>query len=128
MSIIACLCIVYSFRKCTEERSREIGVLRSLGFYRRYIVAIFAMEATLLTISCAIISVFLAYATAEIVNSQGFLYQVGGLNREVQFTIGHSFETYAKTTFGLLWLAPVTASFSALSVIMRPIGLNLMKK
>lgn len=128
MGAVAGLCVVYSFRKNTEERAKEIGTLRSLGFRRRYVITIFGMEALVLTLFCSAVAVALTLVTAHLINALEIMYQVGGLNRPVQFTIGNSLWTYVKLSAAFAVLAPLTACLAAAVVIFRPITTNLVAK
>jgi putative ABC transport system permease protein len=65
--------------KAVNERTREVGTLRSLGFLRRQITGLFALEALLLSIGACAVGLGIALGTATLVNHAGLTYVPGNM-------------------------------------------------
>ncbi len=75
--VIAGMTVLTTMAKAVAERTREIGTLRSLGFLRRQIVALFAMEAAILAAIASAIGLAVAVAVTALVNAAGVTYDAG---------------------------------------------------
>jgi putative ABC transport system permease protein len=74
---IAGTAVFSTMAKAVSERTREIGTLRSLGFLRRQITALFALEAAVLSSGACGIGLLLTLALTALVNGAGITYQPG---------------------------------------------------
>jgi putative ABC transport system permease protein len=75
---IAGMAIFSTMAKAVNERTREIGTLRSLGFVRGQVTRLFALEAGLLSAAACVLGLLLTLAFAGLVNGAGVTYN-GGL-------------------------------------------------
>lgn len=69
------------------ERSKEIGTLRALGFRKRDIPRIFAMEGLILALICIPIGLILAIATTFVINGSRLLFEVPGVSTQLRVTL-----------------------------------------
>jgi len=74
---IAGMAVFSTMVKAVSERTREIGTLRSLGFLRRQVVLLFALEAALLAAAACGAGLLLALLAAAAVNAAGITYNGG---------------------------------------------------
>jgi putative ABC transport system permease protein len=75
---IAGMAIFSTMAKAVNERTREIGTLRSLGFVRGQVTRLFALEAALLAAGACLAGLLLTLAISGLVNAAGVTYN-GGL-------------------------------------------------
>jgi putative ABC transport system permease protein len=75
--LIASMSVLTTMAKAVSERTREIGTLRSLGFLRRHVVLLFALEAALLSLAGTAIGTALSLAVTAAVNGAGITYDAG---------------------------------------------------
>jgi putative ABC transport system permease protein len=78
--LIAGTAVFSTMAKSVTERTREIGTLRSLGFVRRQITGLFALEAALLSAAACAAGLFLTLAVTVLVNGAGITYSGGILS------------------------------------------------
>lgn len=110
--VIAGSAVLTTMAKTVRERTREIGTLRSLGFGRLDMLALFALEAALLAIVGGAIGTCVALALRSAVNAAHISYSAGLLAEDMLLTIGLSARTYA-AGFSFLTLVAVVASWLA---------------
>jgi putative ABC transport system permease protein len=75
---IAAMSVLMTMMKSVTERTREVGTLRSLGFLRRHVVALFTLEALLLALASSAIGAAITLALTFAINHAGISYG-GGL-------------------------------------------------
>jgi putative ABC transport system permease protein len=63
--------------KAVNERTREIGTLRSLGFVRQQIAALFAFEAALLSLGACAVGLGITLGVTGLVDAAGITYTTG---------------------------------------------------
>jgi len=106
---VALLSIFNTFFRNVQERTREIGVLRTLGFRLKEIRTLFLLE----TLFLALIGVFtgggLAVFAAGALNRMEILYKVGLLTQPVPFLVDLSFFTLSWTFLVVLIVALAAA-------------------
>ena len=74
---IAGMAVFTTMAKAVSERTREIGTLRSLGFLRRQVTALFALEAALLSAGACVAGLALTLAVTALVDGAGVTYSAG---------------------------------------------------
>lgn len=74
---IAGAAVFSTMAKAVNERTREIGTLRSLGFLRRQITQIFALEAVVLSVAACAAGVLVTLAITLLVDRAGLTYNPG---------------------------------------------------
>lgn len=84
---IAAMSVLMTMMRAVAERTREVGMLRSLGFLRREVMVLFLLEAGLLAlVSCAVG----ALATAALIwacNHAGITYNAGLLSDAIPLAV-----------------------------------------
>jgi putative ABC transport system permease protein len=101
--------VLTTMAKAVAERTREIGTLRSLGFLRRQIVALFALEAAVLAAIASAIGLAIAVGVTLLVNAAGVTYDAGLLAQPFPLHLELVPRTYAGTALFLAAVAAVAA-------------------
>jgi putative ABC transport system permease protein len=108
--VIAGMTVLTTMAKSVAERTREIGALRSLGFLRRHVVALFALEAAILAVIAAAIGLVVAVAVTLAVNAAGVTYDAGLMAQPFPLRIELVPRTWA-------WAAAFLAAIAALAAV-----------
>ncbi len=109
--VIAGMSVLTTMMKSVSERTREIGTLRSLGFLRRHVVSLFAMEAGLLALLSAAAGLVVTLALTLALNSTGLSYRAGVLAAPIPLSVGIVPGAYL---FAALFLGGVAAAAAVL--------------
>ncbi len=107
--LIASMSVLTTMARSVSERTREIGTLRSLGFLRRHVVELFALEAALLSTIGAAVGTALSLAITAAVNSAGITYNAGLMALPFPLKIAVVPSTYAVAAAFLAVLAALAA-------------------
>ena len=75
--VIGVMSVLNTLTKSVAERTREIGTLRSLGFLRRHIVAMFAWEGFLLALAACTVGLVLTLGLSLGLTLAGISYRPG---------------------------------------------------
>lgn len=110
---ISGMSILNAMIKSVNERHREIGTLRSLGFRGSRIISIFTTEGAVIGILGSIIGAILSTTTALILNRLEFIYYAGFLSDPVPFLIGIVPRLYLVSLLILLSIAVVASIFAS---------------
>jgi putative ABC transport system permease protein len=73
--------------KAVNERVREIGTLRSLGYRRRHIVTLFTMESALLAIVSSIVGLAATAALVALINGADVTYSGGIASQPIPLSV-----------------------------------------
>lgn len=84
---VAGMSLLNAMVKSVSERTREIGLLRSLGFKRKQIVVLFVIEGMLLSLLGSAIGLLASVALSFIVNSLGVEYRGGLLSEPIKLAV-----------------------------------------
>ena len=84
---IVVLSVLSTLIRLVQERTREIGTLRSLGFRPRLILGLFLAEVVLLAMLGNFVGAVISLVTAGLLNQLRVLYQIGILSERVPFHI-----------------------------------------
>lgn len=84
---IAGMAVLTTMLKAVNERIREIGTLRSLGFRRRHVVWLFTLEAGLLAAVASIAGLVVTFAVSRFVAVAGISYKAGLAAQAIPFTV-----------------------------------------
>jgi putative ABC transport system permease protein len=106
---VALLSIFNTFFRNVQERTREIGVLRTLGFLKSEVRTLFLLETFFLALIGILLGGSLAVGAAAALNSLSILYKVGLLTQPVPFLVDLSAFTLAWTFVLVLLVALVAA-------------------
>jgi putative ABC transport system permease protein len=111
--VIAGMTVLTTMAKAVAERTREIGTLRSLGFLRRQIVALFALEAALLAAVASAIGLAVALGVTALVNAAGVTYDAGLMAQPFPLHLEYVPGTYVAAAAFLSAVAAVAAVLPA---------------
>lgn len=84
---LASLTILNTMTITVSERSREMGMLRSLGFRKKDLSRLFVKEAVLCLTGGAVLGILLALVSASIINAFNFRFKPPGIADTMQFLI-----------------------------------------
>lgn len=101
---IAGMSVLTTMLKAVNERIREIGTLRSLGFRQRHVVALFAAEAVILAAVSSGIGLVATWGLTRLINGAGLSYSGGVAATPVPLTVSL---VPAACAFALLFLSGV---------------------
>jgi len=111
--LIASLSVLTTVAKAVSERTREVGTLRSLGFLRRHVVALFALEAGLLAAVGTALGGALSLFVSLVLNRAGITYDGGLASMPMPFKVAILPGTYAVAAAFLALLAALAAVIPA---------------
>ena len=84
---IAGMSVFTTMLKAVNERVREIGTLRSLGYRRRHVLALFTVEAALLALVACAVGLVATVAVASGINAADIGYRGGLAAQPIPLTI-----------------------------------------
>lgn len=84
---IAGMSVFTTLVKAVNERVREIGTLRSLGFRRTHIVQLFTLEGALLSIVSSAVGLVVAALAVAAINAAGITYSAGVASQPIPLTV-----------------------------------------
>jgi putative ABC transport system permease protein len=84
---IAGMSVLTTMLKAVNERIREIGTLRSIGFRRRHILALFTVESALLALISSALGFALTWALTGAINGAGVTYSGGMAATPIPLTV-----------------------------------------
>jgi len=107
--LIAGMSVLTTMAKAVAERTREIGTLRSLGFLRRHVVALFALEAGLLAVIASAVGLAATLALTALVNAARIRYDAGMMAQPFLLRVAFVPGTYAAAAGFLAAVAALAA-------------------
>lgn len=116
--VIAGAAVLTTMMKTVRERTREIGTLRSLGYRRHHLLAMFAVESGLLALCAGVCGLLSAVAITAAINSARIMYKAGLMAEAILLRIGYSPAAYA-LGFLFLSLVAVAAALAAAQKVTR---------
>ncbi len=84
---IAGMSVFSTMLKAVNERVREIGTLRSIGYRRRHIGALFTVEAAMLAALASAAGLVLAAVATWAINAGGYSYNAGLAAQAIPLTV-----------------------------------------
>lgn len=108
---IAGMSVFTTMLKAVNERVREVGTLRSLGFRQAQIVRLFTLEGGLLALVGSAAGLALAAALIAIVNAAGITYSAGVASQPIPLSVSLRPAT-AGGAAGVLALVAIAAAWS----------------
>lgn len=84
---IAAMSVWMTMMRAVAERTREVGMLRSLGFLRRHIVGLFLLEASWLTLASCVAGALATLVLIAACNRSGISYKGGVLADSIPLTV-----------------------------------------
>ncbi|HET8540978.1 MAG TPA: FtsX-like permease family protein [Anaeromyxobacter sp.] len=107
--LIAGMTVLTTMAKAVAERTREIGTLRSLGFVRRQIVALFALEAGILAAIASALGLAVTVAVTALVNAAGVTYDAGIMAQPFALQLDYAPRTWVAAAAFLAAVAALAA-------------------
>jgi putative ABC transport system permease protein len=101
---IAGMSVLTTMLKAVNERVREIGTLRSIGFRRRHVVGLFTIEAALLGAASSAAGFVATAALIALINNAGLSYSGGVAATPIPLTVSL---VPAACAFALVFLSGV---------------------
>ena len=112
--IIGVLSVSNTMKKSVNERIREIGTLRSIGFFRRHLVSMFSMEALFLSVIACALGLAMTIGLSELIGAMGFTYRAGITAVPVDLKILYAPTAWLVSGVLLTLLATVTGWYCSL--------------
>jgi putative ABC transport system permease protein len=84
---IAMMAVFNSILKAVTERTREIGMMRSIGFRQREIVLLFSLEACFLSLLACAVGVVAAVGLSTGLTAMGIKYNIGIISQDIPLRI-----------------------------------------
>lgn len=118
---ISGMSVLNAMVKSVNERRREIGTLRSLGFFRKDIRIIFTTEGILIGFLGSLLGSLFSVGFSLIVNQVKFIYYAGFLTDPVPFLIGLHPWLYVVSLLILCTVAGLAAFLASNRTVKQPI-------
>ncbi len=112
ITLASLLSIINTLTMSINERTKEIGTLRSIGFTNTNISRLFTLEVLVLTLGSIIVSSFCYLIISKIINSLEIPFEPAGSSSYVYFTIVTSFKVALIHAGVLILITFITSYFS----------------
>ncbi len=124
--LIGVMSVANTMMKSVNERIREIGTLRSLGFLRRHLVWMFSVEGACLSLIACAIGLVTTIVVTFVIDHMGLTYRAGILAVPINLKVRYSVGAWilSATVLGLLatgtaWFCSRRASRMVVAEAMR---------
>lgn len=114
MFIVVAICVMSvanTMMKSVNERIREIGTLRSLGFFRSHLIFVFSAEGLVLSFLACWAGLAMTVGVSYLIGKLGLTYKAGILSIPIVLRIKYVPEAWIISGVTLTLLATVTAWF-----------------
>tara|TARA_B110001454_G_C12723218_1_gene435894 strand:+ start:10927 stop:12186 length:1260 start_codon:yes stop_codon:yes gene_type:complete len=111
--------ISMTFSKNVKERTKEIGLLKSLGFVPEKILTIFLFESAILCAFGVLTGLVMGYLFLGVVNSIQFYYKAGMISEKVVLQINPNVTSLLFLALMLIVLGLIASYFSAKGTIKK---------
>lgn len=111
---IAMMAVFNSILKAVTERTREIGMMRSIGFRRKEIVVLFALEASYLALFSCAIGLVGAVGLSWGISALDITYNIGIISQDIPLRIAIVPDEYLFATLILSAVSFVAGTLPAL--------------
>ena len=109
--LIGVMSVANTMMKAVNERIREIGTLRSLGFLRRHLVWMFSLEGAFLSLIACVIGLIVTVVLTFTIDNLGITYRAGILAVPINLKVRYSVFAWILSATVLAVLATGTAWF-----------------
>lgn len=106
---ISAMAVFSTMVKVVSERTREIGTLRSLGFLRGQVTALFALEAATLSAAACAAGLLVTLAVTALVNRAGVTYTGGVMATPIPLGVASDPVAWLRAAAFLVAVAVLTA-------------------
>jgi len=110
---IVIMAVTNTMMKAVKERTREIGTLRSIGFLRRHIVAMFSLEGLYLSFFACLGGLGLTFVLRELIHLAEIKFNAGLMTIPVSIRVMSLPVTWAATGLLMVVLATLTANLAS---------------
>lgn len=107
--IISVMAIANTMMKSVNERIREIGTLRSIGYLRRHITFIFACEGLFISLIACSAGLLLTIVISHLIGTLGITYKAGMLSLPIHLRVLYAPSAWVFSGSFLTLLATGTA-------------------
>jgi putative ABC transport system permease protein len=114
MCIVVAICVMSvanTMMKSVNERIREIGTLRSLGFFKTHLVFVFSAEGMILSFIACWLGLILTLGISFAIGKIGLTYKAGILSIPIVLRVKYVPEAWLVSAVVLMVLATATAWF-----------------
>ena len=118
---IAGMSVFTTMLKAVNERVREIGTLRSIGYRRRHIVALFTIESAILALVSSLVGLAATAVITALINAADVTYSGGIASQPVPLTVSLLASASAFAVAFLSGVAVLAAVFPARRAARLPI-------
>lgn len=115
ITIASILSIINTLTMSINERTKEIGTLRSIGFTNSNVSSLFTFEILVLSFFSVLISTFLYYLVATVINSLKIPFEPAGSSGSVDFTLYVSLQIAVIHAILLMVITYITSYLSCKS-------------
>ncbi|MBM4251379.1 MAG: FtsX-like permease family protein [Deltaproteobacteria bacterium] len=119
---IVVMAVTNTMMKAVKERTREIGTLRSLGFLRRHIVAMFSLEGMYLSLFACMAGLGSTFVLRELIHLAEIKFSAGMMSNPISIQVISLPMTWAVTGMVLVVLATLTANLASRRAAMMVIA------
>lgn len=113
LTCISGFSISMTFSKNVKERTKEIGLLKSLGFIPRKILAMFLCESAILCLFGIVVGLVFGFIFLWIINASQLYYKAGMISEKVVLQINPNFAQLFALAFVLVLLGVIACYISA---------------
>jgi putative ABC transport system permease protein len=118
---IAGMSVFTTMLKAVNERVREIGTLRSIGYRRRHIVALFTLESAMLALVSSAVGLAATAVLTAVINGADATYSGGIASQPIPLTVSLLASASVFATVFLSGVAVLAALFPARRAARLPI-------
>ncbi|TWW08037.1 hypothetical protein E3A20_28330, partial [Planctomyces bekefii] len=123
--ILSGLSVLAAFIKLVDERTREIGTTRAIGFHDSYIVMSFAAEAAMIALIATIVGTTTSLFASAIINYVAVPYYGVGLTEPIHFRVAIDLGVYGSTALCFIAISVIGAVVAMRSKIASSVVHNL---
>lgn len=123
--VVSTLSVVNTMIKIVKERAREIGTMRSFGFFKSQIVQLFLMESIYLCLIGSVIGIVISLLLTFLLNASQITYKAGLLSEAVLFKISVVPISYLSALILLVIVGTISTFIATRQIIRSKIIENL---
>lgn len=123
--VVSTLSVVNTMIKIVKERTREIGTMRSFGFFKSQIVQLFLMESVYLCLIGSVIGIIISLILTALLNISQITYKAGLLSEPVLFKIAVVPISYLSALVLLIIVGTISTFIATRQIIRSKIIENL---
>jgi putative ABC transport system permease protein len=110
---IVIMSVTNTMMKSVNERIREIGTLRSIGFFRRHLIVMFSIEGMYLSLFACVVGLLLVLFSSQMISLADIRFSAGLLTTPISMRITWVPQSWLISAFILTGLATLTATLAS---------------